>query len=106
VEFAGSGQFFRLQLVNENFRPGHRCSPSSRPAEPNLHPWAVTPIKPPLTSLFFAASVSRAVMIKTDVNFFGTFAGHPPGPAGAEMEQDEDRAGRPLEHPDLRPERL
>jgi len=80
VDFAGSGQFFRLQLVNKIFRPGHRCSPSSSPADPNLRPWAVAPIKTPLTSLFFAASVGRAVMIKADVNFSGIFPGHPPGP--------------------------
>jgi len=45
-------------------------------------------------------------MIKTDVNFSGIFPGHPPGPAGAEIEQDEDRAGRPPAHPDPRPEQL
>jgi len=45
-------------------------------------------------------------MIKTDVNFSGTFTGHPPGPTGAEMEQDKDRAGRPPAYPDLRPEQL
>jgi len=42
-------------------------------------------------------------MIKTDVNFSGIFPGHPPGPTGAEMKQDEDRAGRPPARPDLRP---
>jgi len=44
-------------------------------------------LKTPLTSLFFAASVSRAVIIKTDINFSGTFPGHPPGPAGVEIKQ-------------------
>jgi len=73
--------------VNEIFRPGHWCSPSSRPADPNRRPWALAPIKTPLTSLFFVASVSRAVIIKTDINFSGIFPGHPPGPAGAEIEQ-------------------
>ena len=45
-------------------------------------------------------------IIKTDINFSGIFPGHPPGSAGAEMEQDKDRGGRPLEHPAPRPEQL
>jgi len=44
-------------------------------------------LKSPLTSLFFAASVGRAVMIKADVKFSGIFPGHPPGPTGVEMKQ-------------------
>ena len=43
-------------------------------------------------------------IIKTDINFSGIFPGHPPGSAGAEMEQDKDISGRPPAHPDLRPE--
>jgi len=45
-------------------------------------------LKTPLTSLFFAASVGGAVMIKTDIKFSGIFPGYPPGPTGEEMEQD------------------
>ena len=43
-------------------------------------PGHLSRLKTPLTSLFFAASVSGAVMIKTDINFSGIFPGHPPGP--------------------------
>jgi len=33
-------------------------------------------------------------MIKTDIKFSGIFPGHPPGLAGAEREQDKDRASK------------
>ena len=54
---AAPGHLLRLQLVNEIFRPGLRCIPSSNPADPNLRPWTLAPIKNALNQpLFFAAS--------------------------------------------------
>ncbi len=62
-------------------------------ADPNLRPWEVATIKKPLTSLFLSLLRPWVVLIKTDVNFSGTAAAHPPDQLLQHWNRDKDRAG-------------
>jgi len=87
------------------FALGPGADHPAAPADPNLRPWALATIKNTLNQpLFFAVSVSGAVMIKTDINFSCTAAAHPPGPLLQHWNRVKDRAGRPPAHPAPRSE--